>query len=145
MTSQRKQDELILSAIRLRCRDIGSTDIATRLGCSPAYVRASTNRVKDADAKESHEDISEAYWDRPATGREDWKQWGRLPAKAVPTRPDRPLVSARFGGRIHLKSACPDTFGAAIDEADLAILMARSAQSEMQAFAMTFDEAEDYA
>jgi len=140
----RHQDELILSAIRMRCQDIGASDIASRLGTSSAYVRAATNRVKAADEAESGETVSDSYWDRPASGSDSWRDWGPLPHQRHITRSDPVFVSAKFGGRSRTRDLIGDRFGLGLTETELALSMARSAETEARAFAATFDETEDY-
>lgn len=86
--SGREQDERILRAVRLRCDGVSAGRIAALTGLSDAYVRASTNRVKDADTTESGEDVSAAYWDYSSVDADASFSWGRLPPRSVPLKAD---------------------------------------------------------
>lgn len=96
----RAQDERLLEAIRLRCLGVGASKIGKKVGFSAAYVRASTNRVKAADQKESGECVTDSYWDRTAAGDPNYSTWGRLPVKTIPTKAEPRIVTARFGLRV---------------------------------------------
>ena len=61
-TNARLADEVLLRLIGMRCLGLSTFEIAARTGLSNEYVRTATNRVQKADAAESGEDISAAYW-----------------------------------------------------------------------------------
>ena len=48
--------------VKMRCDGLSSGVIASLFDVTPESVRTATNRIKDADARESGEDISAAYW-----------------------------------------------------------------------------------
>jgi hypothetical protein len=60
--STRADDERVLAAIRLRCAGVSMPKIGARLGMTTNQVRKSTERVRDADAAESGEQVRGAYW-----------------------------------------------------------------------------------
>ena len=60
--SDAKDDSKHLLWLQLRCDGVSSGVIAGLFDVSPESVRTATNRIKDADARESGEDVSAAYW-----------------------------------------------------------------------------------
>jgi hypothetical protein len=52
----------LLDWVRRRVNGERVKDIAAACGADPIYVSADTNRVRNADIKESGEDVSGAYW-----------------------------------------------------------------------------------
>lgn len=59
----REDDELALVMLRRRCAGMSSTAIGDALGRTGASVRVTTDRIRRADAAESGEDVSGAYWE----------------------------------------------------------------------------------
>lgn len=59
----REDDELALVMLRRRCAGISSTAIAAAIGRTGTSVRVTTDRIRRADAAESGEDVSGAYWE----------------------------------------------------------------------------------
>ena len=58
----RAVEEQTLAMIKLRASGLTSVEIAAQFCVSQEYVRTATNRVMNADAAESGEDVSAAYW-----------------------------------------------------------------------------------
>jgi hypothetical protein len=59
-------DDDVVWALRQRVLGVSSARIAAAIGCSSAYVRAATNRVRAADMAESGEPadvVASAYWE----------------------------------------------------------------------------------
>jgi hypothetical protein len=58
-------DDDLLWAVRMRVAGHSTEVIAAEIGCSGTYVRAATNRVRNADIKESgdiSDEVKGAYW-----------------------------------------------------------------------------------
>jgi hypothetical protein len=60
--ADRHEDERVLTWLRLRCDGLSSPEIGARYGVTGERVRTATQRVREADAAESGEDVEEAYW-----------------------------------------------------------------------------------
>lgn len=58
----RRDDELHLKWVRLRTRGYTSVQIAQRYGVRPERVRTVTNRIFNADSRQSGENIKASYW-----------------------------------------------------------------------------------
>ncbi len=61
----RQDDELHLRAVRMRSIGVSAATTARRLGLESARARVITNRIKQADIKESGEPqdvVRSAYW-----------------------------------------------------------------------------------
>lgn len=61
-TKGRTDDERLLDWLDRRPRGASSADIARLYGVTSAKVRVATNRVREADSRESGEDTSGGYW-----------------------------------------------------------------------------------
>jgi hypothetical protein len=62
---QREDDELLLKRIALRCAGTSATEIARQTGGFPQSIYNLTNRVREADLRESGERravVLTAYW-----------------------------------------------------------------------------------
>lgn len=59
----REDDELALVMLRRRCAGMSSGQIGKALGRTSASVRVTTDRIRKADATESGEDVTQAYWE----------------------------------------------------------------------------------
>lgn len=58
----RADDERLLDWLDRRTRGASSAGIARLYGVTSAKVRVATNRVREADSRESGEDTSGGYW-----------------------------------------------------------------------------------
>lgn len=55
--------DLALWMLRQRCAGASSGQIGKALGRTSASVRVATDRIRKADAAESGEDVTQAYWE----------------------------------------------------------------------------------
>ena len=64
--ASRASDDLILKAVRLRCKGMGPADVGRVIGKSSQFVSTACNRVRLADLAESGEKrakVLRKYWD----------------------------------------------------------------------------------
>ena len=58
----RENDELVLSWVRRRASGTSASRIAREVGINSGIVIIATNAVRDADMRESGEDVDGHYW-----------------------------------------------------------------------------------